>query len=179
MKLFRNLRLRWLNYVLKQQLSKKNVKHNSLPFDKVKKVGILFDIRKEEDLVFIKNYVQLLKKSGKTVELLTFVDSDKPHEAATDEFYTVFNQKSLTWYGLPEGEAVTTFSQTPFDLLLGLHTAVVLPLNCIAAQSHAKFRVGAYHDLDLDCYDLMIDNSPNNTLQHLIRQIDQHLRIMS
>lgn len=176
MNLFRNLQLRWLNYMLNKKISKKSIQHSSIPFEKAKRVGILYDITEMSDSVFVDNYVQVLKKAGKTVELLTYVN-----EVSEDAEFKVqyFTKKDLSWYGLPVGEVVDKFTETPFDILMSLHISPIPELEHIAALSHASFRVGRYDDSKVECYDLMIDNASNKNLQHFIQQVDKHLKIMN
>jgi hypothetical protein len=178
MNLFRNLQLRWLNYMLSKKISKKSIQHSSISFEKTKRIGILYDITKMSDSVFVDNYVQLLKKSGKKVELLAYKEVVEEGEELKVEYFT---KKDSTWYGLPIGEVVNNFIETPFDILMALHINPVPQLEYIAALSHASFRVGCYDDDDskVECYDLMIDNANNKSLQHFIQQIDKHLKIMN
>ncbi len=176
MNLFRNLQLRWLNYVLNKKISQKSIQHSSISFEKAKRIGILYDKTEMADVVFVDNFVQLLKKSGKTVELLTYIDEvEEGIELKTD----CFTKKDKNWYGLPVGETVDKFMENPFDVLMALHINPVPELEYIAALSHAKFRVGRYDDSKIECYDLMIDNANNTSLQHFIQQVDKHLKIMN
>lgn len=176
MNLFRNLQLRWLNYMLKRKISEKSIQHSSIPFEKAKRIGILYDITEISDSVFVDNYVQLLKKVGKKVELLAYKETVTEDETLTIEYFT---KKDATWYGLPTGETVNKFTETPFDILMALHINPVPQLEYIAALSHANFRVGLYDDAKIECYDLMIDNANNKSLQHFIQQVDKHLKIMN
>lgn len=176
MNLFRNLQLRWLNYVLNKKVSKKSIQHSSIPFEKTKRIGILYDITEISDSVFVDNYVQLLKKSGKKVELLAYKETVEEGEEPKVAYFT---KKDATWYGLPIGETVDEFLETPFDILMALHINTVPQLEYIAALSHASFRVGRYDDSKIECYDLMIDNANNKNLQHFIQQVDKHLKIMN
>lgn len=176
MNLFRNLQLRWLNYVLNKKISNKSIQHSSISFEKAKRIGILYDITEMSDSVFVDNYVQVLKKLGKKVELLAYKETIEEGEEPKVECFT---KKDSTWYGLPIGETVDKFIETPFDILIALHLNPVPQLEIIAALSHANFRVGRYDDSKIESYDLMIDHANNKNLQHFIQQVDKHLKIMN
>ncbi len=175
MKLFRNLRLRWHEYMLKQRMKQQTAARSSIRFEQAKRVGILFDATNLDNQVFVENYVQLLRKSGKQVSLLAFVDDSHEHNNLPFKYY---NRKDLSWYEHPNSSDVNQFIETPFDVLLSLHIHSVKSLEYISALSHALLRVGKYDDKKIHCYDLMIDNAENTNLQHFIQQVDKHLKIM-
>lgn len=175
MKLFRNLRLRWNAYMLKKRLNQLKVERSSIRFEKAKRIGILFDATNLDNQVFVENYVQMLRKSGKQVTILAYVDDAQEHNNFPFKYY---NQKDLSWYEHPKSSDVNQFMETSFDILISLHIHDVLSLEYISALSHSKMRVGKYDDTKIHCYDLMIDNATNNNLQHFIQQVDKHLKIM-
>lgn len=175
MKLFRNLRLRWHDYMLKQRLKQLTVERSSIRFEKANRIGILFDATNLDNQVFVENYVQNMRKIGKQVSLLAFVDDNQEHNNFPFKYY---NHKHLSWYEHPNSSDVNQFIETKFDILISLHIHDVQSLEYISALSHAKMRVGKYDESKIDAYDLMIDNSNNNDLQHFIQQVDKHLKIL-
>ena len=175
MKLFRNLRLRWHDYTLRQKMKRLSVERTSISFEKSKRIGILFDATNLDNRVFVENYVQTLRKAGKRVDIMAFVDDEQEHDNLPFKY---FNTKNLSWYEHPNTSEVADFINTPFDILLSLHLHSVKSLEYISALSHAKMRVGNYDESRIDCYDLMIDNRQNDNLQHFIQQVDKHLKIM-
>jgi len=175
MKLFRNLRLRWHDYMLRKRMESLSIKRASIRFEKSKRIGILFDATNLDNRVFAENYVQLLRKAGKRVDIMAFVDDEQEHDNLPFKY---FNIKNLSWYEHPNTSEVEDFISTPFDILLSLHLHSVRSLEYISTLSHASMRVGKYDESKIDCYDLMIDNAQNDNLQHFIQQIDKHLKIM-
>ncbi|MFT5834262.1 MAG: hypothetical protein ACI97N_001898 [Cognaticolwellia sp.] len=175
MKLFRNLRLRWHDYMLNQKIKSLSVKRTSIHFEKSKRIGILFDATNLDNRVFVENYMQLFRKAGKRVDIMAFVDDEEKHDNLPFKY---FNRKDLSWYEHPKTQEVEEFINTPFDILINLHIHPVKSLEYIAALSHANMRVGKYDESKVHCYDLMIDNAKNENLQHFIQQIDKHLKIL-
>jgi hypothetical protein len=175
MKLFRNLRLRWHDYMLKKKIEGLSIKRASIRFEKSKRIGILFDATNLDNRVFVENYVQLLRKAEKRVDIMAFVDDEQEHDNLPFKY---FNTKNLSWYEHPNTSEVEGFINTPFDILLSIHLHSVKSLEYISSLSHASMRVGKYDKSKIDCYDLMIDNAQNDNLQHFIQQVDKHLKIM-
>jgi hypothetical protein len=175
MKLFRNLRLRWHDYMLRKKMERLSLKRTSIRFEKSKRIGILFDATNLDNRVFVENYVQLLRKAEKRVDIMAFVDDEQKHDNLPFKY---FNTKSLSWYEHPNTSEVEDFINIPFDILLSIHLHSVKSLEYISTLSHASMRVGKYDESKIDCYDLMIDNAQNDNLQHFIQQIDKHLKIM-
>lgn len=161
--------------MLKQRLKELKVERSSISFEKAKRVGILFDTTKLENKVFVENYVQMMRKLGKQVSLLAYVDDNQDHNNLPFKYY---NQKDLSWYEHPDSSDVTQFMEIPFDILLSLHIHDVQSLEYISTLSNARMRVGKYDESKIHCYDLMIDHGENNNLQHFIQQVDKHLKIM-
>lgn len=161
--------------MLKQRLKQSKIERTSIRFEKAKRIGILFDTTNLDNQVFVENYVQMLRKGGKQVSLLAYVDDNQEHNNLPFKYY---NQKHLSWDGRPNSPDVNQFMETPFDILLSLHIHDVQSLEYISALSNAHMRVGKYDDSKIDSYDLMIDNAKNDNLKHFIQQVDKHLKIM-
>ncbi len=175
MKLFTNLRLRWHAYMLKKRMKQLKVERSSIQFEKAKRIGIVFDATSLDNQAFAENYVQMLRKAGKRVDILAYVDDEQEHNNFPFKY---FNQKDLSWYFHPKSDEVNQFIETPFDILISLHLHDVLSLEYISALSHAKIRVGKYNENKLHCYDLMIDGSKHEDLRNFIQQVDKNLKIM-
>jgi hypothetical protein len=161
--------------MLRKKMEHLSVKRASIRFEKSKRIGILFDATNLDNRVFVENYMQLLRKAGKRVDIMAFVDDEQEHDNLPFKY---FNNKNLSWYEHPNTSEVEDFINTPFDILLSLHLHSVKSLEYISTLSHASMRVGKYDESKIHCYDLMIDNAQNDNLQHFIQQIDKHLKIM-
>lgn len=176
MEFLTKLKLRWHEFVLRKRIKRKHINHHSINIAQAKKIGILFDATQDENSIFVDNYARILRKKGKTVECLAYIDDSEEHEEVQ---YGHFNRKDLSWYLHPKNETANQFINTQFDILLCLFTKPVLPLEYISALSSANFRVGHYSDNKMHCYDLMIDNADGNDLQKFIGEVDQRLKIFS
>jgi len=88
-----------------------------------------------------------------------------------------FNKKDLDWAFRPRGEAVSSFLQQPFDILIILDKHPTIPLEYVAALSKAKFRVGPLTG-NTFCYELMIEATGAKDLKGFLNQVSFFLNKM-
>jgi len=144
----------------------------SCNFDTAKNIGILFNANKEEDTKIVLSFKRRLLQDRKKVSLMGYKDVNELNE---DEKQTIFCNKDLSWSKTPKKQEVVDFMQTPFDLLIALHTDDCEPLEYIAAASAAKFRIGHYRADKTDFYDLMVYGKKQN-LKVVIEQMETYLK---
>lgn len=153
---------------IKSELKRRNTERETLDFNKVKTIGILFDGSQVENEVIVNDFIAQLNAKGKQVELLGFVPKNNQ---ALNTDYTSFCLHDLDFFKRPNNQKVQEFIQQPFDILINLTPLNHLQLDFIAALSNAKLRVGPYTDRT-HCYDLMIDHNEKSNLNSYIKQID-------
>ena len=152
-----------------------NVDHHSVDFDKSKSIGVLFDATTLESRDTVKKYVDLLKRSGKTVKTLGFLNE---REREPNFGFKHFSRKEIDFFYRPKSDEVKSFMDKPFDILLNLYTQSNLSLEYISALSKATFRVGPISE-NTDCYDLMVQTNPKKDLRHFIQQVEFFLKKMN
>jgi len=70
---------------------------------------------------------------------------------------------------------VNEFIYIKFDILINLCSTDSLPLEYISAVSSSKFRIGRYDREKTYCYDFMINNERNASLDEFILEVDHFL----
>jgi hypothetical protein len=166
----RTLHKRSLNAARQQR----QLRRESMPFDQVKRVALLFDSSEMGVQEQTLSYANQLKKQGRQVELLGYVHSKEPVENLP---FPAFNRKDVDWLWRPKGEVVTRFMDANTDLLIYLGANERPWLHYIAALSHARFRVGLANSSD-DCYELMIDLGTKKDWKEYLRQAEFFLQKM-
>ena len=157
---------------LEKQITTFNIRRTSISLQEAKYIGILFDGTSESDRPAIMEFVGNMKKSGKMVDILGFLNQNTiPGSEPPFEF---FDKKKLDWAFRPVSKEVIDFQNQNFDMLLNLSCKSVVPLDYIAACSHARFRVGPFVEGRL-CYDLMLDCGQSKDVKHFIQQIVSYL----
>jgi hypothetical protein len=169
-----SLRKKLHQRLLSQHLRQHPYPRHSVNFDQAHWIGILFDATELPTRDIVLRFVDQLRKTGKSVKALGFVDTRAELENFT---FGAFNRKNLDWLKRPSGDAVTEFLHQPFDILLNLSMKENLALEYIAALSKAHYRVGAFSGAT-HCYELMIDLPASHKLPDLIVQIEFFLQKM-
>ncbi len=131
-------------------------------------IGILFNASTVSSRNTILKYAEELRKRGKRIKLLGYFDDLTDSENFPFDFY---NQKMVDWAYRPKGEAVASFIDQAFDLLMHIDAQTNTHTEYIAALSKAKLRVGPYTEHTY-CFDLMIDLSPQAGLRQFIEQME-------
>jgi uncharacterized protein DUF6913 len=163
-------------FLLKRKLSKSKNAHYSVPYIKVKHIGILFNAAEQSDYVAIEAYANQLKEEGKKVEILGFIPL-KHIEGILS--YPYFTKKEINFFQIPKSLDVQDFIDKEFDVLLHFSLEEDLELEYISALSKAKMRVGKYSSDKLFCYDLMIDEKKQpKTIEEIIPVFNKYLKMI-
>ncbi len=171
MQLFTQIRTRLHNSLLTKEMLSHQTPHRSASLENAKTVGILFDGTQLEDREAVLKFAEQQKREGKKLSLLAFIDNDLKDQQLAFHF---FNRRDLDFALRPKSQDAIKFMQQPFDILLNLSNESIVPLDYIAAHSHAGFRAGP-HTEKLFCYELMIEPSGKKNLSDFLRQIAFYL----
>ena len=159
------------NYFYQKNIEKKlaglNPKRVLTNLHDAKTVGIIYDSTNPDNDIIITKFAEHLRTEGKTVDILGFVD-DKTIDHKADVL--IFNTKNLNWNRTPDDERVEKFADKKFDLFFAAFTTESFPLEFIARTSKAKWRLGTFDEKKTDYYDMMINMSGKNELQHFLEQ---------
>ncbi len=147
-------------------------------FSCTSQVGIMGFINNEEDLQQLEGYMHRLQKEGKEVHMLLFTSQKSPPHYYMPRLSVDFvTRKMVNWYNIPAGEAVWSFRNKPFHVLIDLCPGFRKDMLYVAATSKASLKVGSYHTLREPYYDLMLslDHRYEENLQTYIREIEKYL----
>ena len=167
MKLWDDIR----NYFYKRNLAERvaglKVQRAVINFDDTKSVGIIYDSTNPDNDTIITKFAEGLRKDGKTVEILGFVNDKKTDHKAD---IIVFNTKNLDWTRVPADERVEAFAGENFDILLACFIGESFPLEFVAAISNARWRLGVYEENKTDRYDMMVKLGDKSDIQYFLEQ---------
>lgn len=155
--------------------SARNTKREMLNIDLAKKVGIIFNATKTNDVITVTQFTDKLKKENKEVYILGYQDRKLKEE--TDS--RLFDNKNVNWYGLPNDEKINEFQRKNLDILICAFEEECLPLEYIAATSKAKFRVGVFSKSKTNYFELMINIKKEQGLSFLLNQILHFLKVIN
>lgn len=140
-----------------------------------RKIGILFNATRTEDIVSVTTFAEKLRHSGKQINILGFEQTKKKER--TDSRF--INNLDINWFNIPQSDKISEFHKRGFDILICASVNECLPLEYIAATSNAKFRVGTFNDETSDYFELMINTNQNQNLNYLLNQIEHFLNIIN
>ncbi len=129
-------------------------------------VGILADESSIDQVSKLNQIVKDWEKRGKKVELYTFLDVKELEE----EIPFSFCRKNINWAGIPSGEVVERFRQTPYDILITINPEQRNFIQYMNASSIAKFKIGLYED-ELPFNNLIVDCKNSNQVVRIFNEI--------
>lgn len=176
MAFLQNFRTKMHNYFLDKRIKEFKAERRNISFAEAKSVGILFDITNPQNEKVVQDYMEYLKKQGKSVELLAYVNDNARHN---NYVFRHFNNRDLSMFFFPKSDVVEKFMNTKFDLLICMYTGEIAPLEYVATFSNAYLRVGQYHEQKTHCYDLMIDTPASADLKTYSGQLDYFLKLIN
>lgn len=164
-----------LTFKTKQILEKNKVQRQSVEYKKAWEVGILYSVEDLEKHELIKNFVRLLEKDVKKVEVLTFLDKDKENLEFRYNFFTVGD---FSFWGEPIADSIKKFIEKKFDFLLYLDVDTNIYMENILARSQANCRIGGYYENKQNYFELMVNVKENDQIRHLIDQMYHYIKIL-
>lgn len=151
-----------------KQLNPEQNGRRLINFDKVKTIGVAFDISSAENEAAANETLIYLRGKGKTVTLLAYT-GDKKAEQKGD--IKLFTPENINWFGVPRSELVTAFCEERFDVLLCPYTVYNRSLNYIALTSKAHCRVGVYSLNGSNDYELMVHLNEDLPVLNIVAQM--------
>jgi hypothetical protein len=177
--LFKKIRLKAGNYILRKKLKKTKRNKQMIGFEPAKTIGVLFKTLNRSEFEEIKKFLLHLTDSSKQVYALGFVDHKKiPDFYLLSKGMNYFSRKELSASFIPKSKAAEEFINKPIDILVDLSTDNNFPLYYISSLSKAHFKIGKMTD-KRDCYDFMIDTRKTNTVAALIENIMHYTSVFT
>jgi len=180
MSFFRNIQEYLLASELKKELARSARDKKFISFEKSRNIGIIYKVGEEKDQIEFSEFVSRLQNDKKEVKALGIIKyKDIPHYCYPKLSYDYVTRRNINWMRKPTGEKVTDFIQKEFDLLINFDTTHDIALNYIAGFSHAKCKVGLFHENNEAIYDLMIDTDINCPFKELAEHYLTYINMFS
>ena len=171
------LRQKIARFKFRREFSRQEPMRRSIPFDRAKTIGILYDSTDEKNFDIVKKYVKEMRENyQKDVLALGYYDNiELPPMRFSKLGLDFFTRKDLNYFFKPVTSIVRNFIEREFDILIDLHTANSIPFRYVTALSRAKFKIGKYEKSAIRFYDMMISTTDNIQLPQFIQQVDTYL----
>lgn len=149
-------------------------------FQNSKTIGIVYDATHENAFKSVKALIESIKKYDKNVHSLGYANlPELANFHIQPKEFEFFCNKDLNWFKKPIDKDVEKFCNTNFDILIDLSLEDYLPLLFVVAMSGAKFKTGRYSKTNIQFYDMLIDISENHSMEFLIEQSMNYLKMMN
>ncbi|MBN1115854.1 MAG: hypothetical protein JXA77_01520 [Bacteroidales bacterium] len=151
------------SYVLRKSIKSQSRKVKACSIQEAKSIGLMYDATDLVSFEVVKDLVKQLSKKDNEIMVLGYVDSKQmiDHYLYRKGF-EFFTRNHLNWYQKPQCDAVDTFINKEFDLLINLNLEETYPVKYILAMSKAKFKTGVFTE-GQELLDLMIDIEKEKT----------------
>ncbi|MBR8537831.1 hypothetical protein KDU71_19825 [Carboxylicivirga sediminis] len=141
--------------------------------------GILYDATNEANHQLVKELIKELKEENISSQALGFIDKKKRDDNYIgDSTYSFACRKDFSFFYAIKKEAIQSFIDTPFNLLIILVNEQPFAIDYLGQLSKAEFKVGKA-GLDNDLYDLMIELAPTASMYELKKQITFYLKLLN
>lgn len=170
MAIFDGLRYWFFKRFLKSKMQR--LPHVPISVNTARTVGVLFTADNNIISETVMLYAQKLKEQGKEVQLLGYLTK---RDHSRDYLFPYITRKDTNWFRKPGGGTVGFFIKNRFDLLINFADSECLPLEYIAALSHARFRVGFNEKGILEYYDCILLAQPGATIENLTENLEKYL----
>lgn len=173
MSIFKTIREKFQYWLLARALKRLSRRKRTMGYRQAASFGILYDASSEENYRQITLLVKDLQQDQKKVKTLGLVNLKKMPEYAFPKLTFEFcSPKDFAWDYTPKSQSVRDFIAQEYDVLIDLSSAKMFHLKYLAATSGAAFKVGRYHDQQVNIFDLMLqvnDDTPHReTIEHTI-----------
>lgn len=178
MSIFSSIQHFFYKQALKRKKKTVNGNLSTMNFSKAKTIAVIFYAGKEQDSDYrrpILNYIETLRKTGKVLSPIAFVDESKLTEALG---FDAFGKKELNWAQVPKANVVEQFLSNDYDILLCLYLERHPGLDFLAETCTAHMKLGFYKGENAFQADAMVHNK-NNDLSQALRQLDELLKMIN
>lgn len=136
---------------------------------------ILFEGTDNNNLREVESFAGFLKKNGKTIKLLSFIDSKGE---LIDFEMAVYNNSSLNWFGFPKDHIFKLLESSSFDVLINLNAGDKNHLHALACKANATFKISLPTNFPHN-FTLIIDPRGKKRLRDIIDEIIVYFDILA
>jgi len=144
-------------------------------FDGLKKLAIVWQSGKRNDDLLA--FAKMMRDHNKEVFLLAYLPI-KRKDLETIPPFDHFVKSELNWYGRPGGEVVKTFLARHYGVGICLGAEEGSPLEFVARQLTADFKVGNTENPKLD-FDLLIQSGQEKSTESVLKEVNYYLNFIN
>lgn len=167
-----------LEFKINRGKRKREFLHQAYPYDKLKKVGVIFSISDLKKHGAIREFIKILEADGIEVKALAY----RPKGIQNFEFYFDFFEKSdIGFFGNIDNPYFQSFLDQKLEYLFCLDDIPNLYMQYLLVHSKADNRIGAYQEEEKmgSLFELMIKPKTSGNTENLTKEIIHYVRKIS
>jgi hypothetical protein len=178
MELFKTIRLKIGDVILKRKIAGTKRKKHYSNINKVKTIGIVWDASKIDDFACLTRFFHEMHEKKTDVKILGyFPGNNLPNQYTAIRYLTVIKKEELNLFYHPVTPETNNFVSKKFDVLIDLNFKKLSPLHYVSSLSNAGFKVGLFEaESGNNPFDLMLElKNPVNVedyLNHVIHYLE-------
>lgn len=177
MELFRNIRLKIGNAILRNKMAHSKRKTHYSNINLVKNIGIVWDASKTNDFPNLSKFHQKMNDENTDVKILGyFPGNNLPNQYTAIRYLSIVKREELNLFYHPVSSEANKFMSIPFDVLIDLNFEKILPLQYISSLSNAGLKVGLFEsDEGHYPFDLMMELKKPVNVEDYLNQVIHYL----
>lgn len=181
MELFKNIRVKIGNAILKNKMAKTKRKMHYTNLNHVKKIGIVWDASKIDEFTILSRFYQKMHESKIEVRVLGYFSGNNlPNQYTAIRYLSIIKKEELNILYHPVSSETNTFVGKPFDVLIDINFKKLLPLRYISSLSKARFKVGLFESETRNTpFDLMMDLKSPVNVEDYLNQVIRYLEMIN
>lgn len=177
--MFKELREKYANYLIKKIIVSNQRSKATLNFDTAQNIALLIDASNERDYNLIKDFIKELREQKKNIKSISYFNQkETPKMEFSKLEYDFISNKELNWHYKANDIYIPAFVNENFDVLINLSINSPIPLNFIAAESKAKFKIGADSNWGSKIYDLHLELSIDTPQKTYLEHLKHYLKLI-
>ena len=178
MELFKNIRLKIGDGILRNKVAKTDRKPHYSNIRQVKNIGLVWDASNIDDFISLTRFFQKMAEAKIDVRILGyFPGKNLPDQYTAVRYLSIVKREELNIFYHPVSSETNSFITNHFDVLIDLNFKKLLPLQYISSLSKASLKVGLFEsEAGNTPFDLMMDiKSPVNIedyLNHVLHYLE-------
>jgi hypothetical protein len=180
MELFKNIRLKIGNIILKKKAAEKKRKKHYSGINEVKNIGIVWDASKVEDFACLTKFCQKMHENKTDVKIMGyFPEKNLPNQLTAVRYLSIIKREELNIFYHPVSTDANSFVINRFDVLIDVNFKKLLPLRYISSLSNAGLKVGLFDSETGNApFDLMMDIKNPVNVEEYLNQVVRYLEMI-
>jgi hypothetical protein len=182
MELFKSLRIIMGNNSLNKRALKVRRNREFINLNNAGKIGVVWDIVRQEDLTPISDFILLMNERGIKVEVIgIFQNKQLPDKLTALRYITCLKKEDLSFSFLPKAAESEKFIKTTYDLLIEISFRDTLPVRFISTLTPARCRISTEtgRGFNRDYADMLISTGQNSDVREYLKQVVSYLEIIN